>query len=644
MPRLPLAALAAAGLFASGCAEQLVFTTGPVSLTTDQLLPELRVTLADSGGKPLQGANRLVTVRLGENPGGAELVGQTSVGVVKGVASFTSLRVTKAGVGYTLVAEATGASAGTSDYFNVLVGTGQRLTFSGQPAGGAVNTPFGVGVTIVDPDDNAPADSTAPVTLTLNDPTGVAFVSGTLTVAADGGISLFDDLTVDRAGTGFTLTAWSPGLETATSQPFAIAEGPAGFPELVSVAQNGTDLADRRTYQVCISSDGRHVGFTSLARNLDAIVETSDDNDVFLRDREAATTERVTVAATGGEATGATPGDSRCQLSGDGRYITFLSDSDQLVAADPNPARLDAFVRDVTSDSTTLVSQADVALPLAFQYDVQAPAISSDGALVAFTAGYPGFFSPPDSNNRRDAIYRTWQGGLGAATRASRSASGTSANADAYAPALASDAVAFSSGSNNLVPSDTNNQSDIFVHVRSTNAIERVSLTSTGGELSGGDANAPAISADGSVVAFDSSSPNVVPGDQNSGRDIFARLRATNATVCVSCAADGTVGNRESFGVSLSADGRFAAFVSDATNLVKGDFNGNRDGFVKDLTTGVVVRVNVQRNGAQTVGHHTRMVAISGDGRLVAVITTAPLTAQTNYEDQVFVVRNPLAP
>lgn len=275
------------------------------------------------------------------------------------------------------------------------------------------------------------------------------------------GVASFTSLRVTKAGVGYTLVAEATGA--SAGQPFAIAEGPAGFPELVSVAQNGTDLADRRTYQVCISGDGRHVGFTSLARNLDGIVETSDDNDVFLRDREAATSERVTVAA-------------------------------------------------------------------------------------------------------------------------------------------------------------------------------------TGGELAGGDANAPAISADGSVVAFDSSSPNVVPGDQNSGRDIFARLRATSATVCVSCAADGTVGNRESFGVSLSADGRFAAFVSDATNLVKGDFNGNRDGFVKDLTTGVVVRVNVQRNGAQTVGHHTRMVAISGDGRLVALITTAPLTAQTNYEDQVFVARNPLAP
>jgi hypothetical protein len=110
----------------------------------------------------------------------------------------------------------------------------------------------------------------------------------------------------------------------------------------------------------------------------------------------------------------------------------------------------------------------------------------------------------------------------------------------------------------------------------------------------------------------------------------------------VSCAADGTMGTLGSYGPSISGNGRYVAFISDATNLVKGDFNGARDTFVKDLSTGVIVRVNVQRDGAPPIGHNARTAAISSDGRLVAVVTTAPLTSTTNYEDQVFLVRNPL--
>jgi hypothetical protein len=521
----PLGAVALA-LLTSGCREQLLFTTEPVSVTSDQVLPEIRVALADANDKPLQGAVREVTLRLGENPGGAELLGQTSVGVVKGVARFTSLRVNKVGVGYTLIASADKAEEGTSTYFNVVVGTGQQLTFTEQPANGMVNTPFRVAVTVFDPDANGPAlDSTAPVTLAINDPLGVSYLSGTLTVKAVDGVAVFDDLTVDRVGSNLTITAYSPGLEASTSGAFNVGEGPVGFPELVSVATNGTDVADRRTYTVCVNSDASVVGFTSIARNLEGALEATEDNDVFVRNRTTGQTQRASVAFAGGEAVGATPNDGRCQLSADGRHIAFLSDSDQLVAADPNPIRVDAYVRDLTAGATTLVSVADAPLPAGFALDVQQPALSPDGTVVAFTAAYPGFFTPADPTNRRDVIYRGWQGALGATARASRNASGTIANADSYAPSFSTDGIAFASNSNNLVSGDTNNQADIFVHVRSTGAIERVSITHSGGEASGGDANAPVISVDSNVVAYESTSPNIVPNDGNSQRDIFARDR-----------------------------------------------------------------------------------------------------------------------
>lgn len=641
--RLAPLGVAALALFATGCREQLLFSAQPVSGTSDQVLAEVRVTLADGEGQPLKGAVREVTLRLGENPGGAELLGQTSVGVVDGVARFTSLRVTRVGVGYTLVASAARAEEGVSAAFDVAVGTGQELRFTGEPTNGMVNTPFSVAVTVYDPDQNGPAtDSAAPVTLVLSDPLGVSSLSGRLTVNAVAGVATFDGLTVDRVGTNLSLTAYSPGLEAGTSATFGVVEGPVGFPELVTVALNGTDGADRRTFQACVSADGRYVGFTSLARNLDAAGETTDDNDVFVRDRQSGQTSRVSVAEAGGEAQGATPPDGRCGLSADGRYITFLSDSDQLVASDPNPGRVDAFVRDLTAGTTTLVSVADMALPGAFSTDVQQPFLSADGTVVGFTAAYPGFFTPPDPTNRRDVIYRTWQGTLGPPQRASRNESGTLGSGDAYGPAISGEGVVFASNSSNLVSGDTNNQGDVFVHVRATGAIERVNLTHSGGEASGGDAAAPAISLDSSVVVWESTAPNMVSNDTNSARDVFARDRQAARTLCVSCAADGTMGNQGSFGPSISGNGRWVTFISDATNLVRGDFNGARDAFVKDLQTGVIVRVNVQRDGSPPIGHSTRSATISSDGRLVAVITTAPLTATPNLEDQVFIVRNPL--
>jgi hypothetical protein len=254
----------------------------------------------------------------------------------------------------------------------------------------------------------------------------------------------------------------------------------------------------------------------------------------------------------------------------------------------------------------------------------------------------PRFAVIVSTNTRRDVIYRTFQGALGAATRASRNESGTPATQDSYSPALSTDAVAFISHSSNLVSSDTNNSLEVFVHVRSSGAIQRVNLIHSGGDASGGDANNPAISLDSNLVVYDSSAPNVVANDSNSARDVFARDRAAGRTLCVSCAADDTLGNRDSTSPSVSGNGRWVAFTSDATNLVKGDFNGVRDAFVKDLTTGVIVRVSVQRDGAQMIGHQTRTAVITGDGSLVAIITTAPMTSTTNYEDQVYLVRNPL--
>jgi Tol biopolymer transport system component len=150
----------------------------------------------------------------------------------------------------------------------------------------------------------------------------------------------------------------------------------------------------------------------------------------------------------------------------------------------------------------------------------------------------------------------------------------------------------------------------------------RVSVDSAGGEANGfsGDRDfrrrGVSISADGRFVAFVSEASNLVPGDTNGTSDIFVHDRSTGLTTRVSVDSAGRQANGPSFIPSISADGRFVAFASDASDLVPGDTNGARDVFVHDLETGVTTRVSVNSAGGQ--GGGSGDPSISADGRFVA--------------------------
>ena len=141
--------------------------------------------------------------------------------------------------------------------------------------------------------------------------------------------------------------------------------------------------------------------------------------------------------------------------------------------------------------------------------------------------------------------------------------------------------MAFVSNSSNLVAGDANGTYDIFVRDRQTGATERVSVSSNGTEANG-FSSLPAISADGRYVAFQSSASNLVSGDTNAVDDIFIHDRQSGTTERVSVGAGGVQGNGPSEFPAISADGRCAAFASAATNLVAGDTNGASDVFVRD--------------------------------------------------------------
>jgi Tol biopolymer transport system component len=197
--------------------------------------------------------------------------------------------------------------------------------------------------------------------------------------------------------------------------------------------------------------------------------------------------------------------------------------------------------------------------------------------------------------------------------------------------------VAFFSYATNLVLGDTNRKAEGFVRDRQTGTTERVSVGS-GGAQDNGISGPPSISADGRFVAFASVATNLVPGDTNGTADVFVRDRLTGTTRRVSFGPGGVQGNDHSAGGSISADGRFVAFVSNATNLVPGDTNGTTDVFVRNRQTGTTRRLSLGPGGAQGDGQSS-VASISADGGFVAFQSEATnlVPGDTNDGDDVFV-------
>src|SRR5690349_979425 len=179
-------------------------------------------------------------------------------------------------------------------------------------------------------------------------------------------------------------------------------------------------------------------------------------------------------------------------------------------------------------------------------------------------------------------------------SRASVDSAGLQGDDSSVYPAISADGrfVAFESAATNLVGGDTNTDLDIFVHDFQTGVTERVSVTSVGGQ-----ANAhsfmPSISADGRYVAFESMASNLVGGDTNGREDVFVHDRQTGTTERVSVDSSMAQGNNDSTAPSISADGRYVAFESAASNLVAGDTNVKNDVFVHDRLSGATERVSI---------------------------------------------------
>jgi Tol biopolymer transport system component len=317
-------------------------------------------------------------------------------------------------------------------------------------------------------------------------------------------------------------------------------------------------------------------------------------------------------------------------ISADGRFIVFQSEATTLVVGDTNNVA-DIFLRDRTLAVTTRLSLGVGGAES--NGTCSAPQISADGRFVAFLSGATNLVGG-DTNVQPDVFVHELATGL--TTRVSVSTSGAQANSISYAPVISADGrfIAFHSAASNLVTGDTNGAWDVFVHDRTLGTTTRAVASITGGQPNGPCA-APALSADGRLLAFHSSATNLIAGDTNAAWDVFVRDLTTGVTERVSLNSSNVAGNASSVEPSLSDDGRFVAFHSAATNLVGGDSNVAEDVFLRDRTLGLTVRASVGAGGIEG-DSVSRKARLSADGRVVLFESIAsnldPGDVNTNWD------------
>ena len=358
-------------------------------------------------------------------------------------------------------------------------------------------------------------------------------------------------------GCGAVLAAASPALAANTKTKW------------ISVRSNGAEANDG-SFMSSTSANGRLVAFDSDASNLVG-GDANDARDVFVRDLRAGKIRRVSVRSNGAEGNAASRDPS---ISASGRFVAFRSAASNLVGGDANGAT-DVFVHDRKTKRTRRVSvRANGAEGNA---ESVIPSISGNGRFVAFHSSASNLVDG-DTNGARDVFVHDRR--TGKTRRVSVRSNGTEGNDDSRGPSISADGrfVAFHSAASNLIGGDANGVSDVFVRNRRTGKTRRVSVHSNGTEGDGGSFE-PAISADGRLVAFDSTASNLIGGDANGARDIFVHNRRAGKTRRVSVRSNGAEADSGSFAASISADGRFIAFGSFASNLVGGDANGSDDVF-----------------------------------------------------------------
>jgi len=395
----------------------------------------------------------------------------------------------------------------------------------------------------------------------------------------------------------------------------------AGGPTIVRVSTDsqGHQLNSMNDAQD-ITPGGRYVLFETLV----SIPGTPSDSikaNLFLKDTKTGTTKPVDVAVGGGS-----PDGNALQgaVSDNGRYVAFSSDATNLVAEDTN-GKTDVFRRDLLTGKTVRVSIGSskaAGSGGAWLYS----SISGNGNLVAFVSEATDLV-PGDTNGTKDIFVRNLTTGV--TQRVSVSSSGEQSEPepanppsiylkqrDNGEPVISGDggSVAFSSYASNLVPGDTNQAEDVFVHSLVTGRTTRVSVKADGSQAEttdkyGSGASSPSISANGKVVAFYAIFTDLL-ATPNHPYDSYVHHLDTGKNELAEVTTDGGPGAKGAGNPVLSPSGKSVAFHSEDTNVAPGDPGSGE--FVRNLTTGEVHRIATNQAG-EPFDLYAQIVALAND-------------------------------
>lgn len=384
-----------------------------------------------------------------------------------------------------------------------------------------------------------------------------------------------------------------------------------------------------------LSADGRHVAFFSEAPDL-VPGDTNGEWDVFVRDRLAGLTTRVSVGAGGLQADdtsfSTTHAGRGVSISPDGRFVAFHSSARNLVAVDTNYA-YDCFVHDRDPDQngvydegngfTQLVSVDSNGLQYASEPSYN-PWISADGRYVAFESN--GRLHPGDSNVEMDVYVRDRK--LGLTYLVSSTVMGGAGDGASYHPVISGSGmyVAYTSAATNLAGADLNGVPDVYVTAWTVGLTQRVSV-GPGGLEADDSSGCAAIDDTGFHVAFQSDATNLHPDDQNGKRDVFVHDLTTGVTTPISRKPGGKTADDDSLHPMLSPNARYVAFESLATNMTPLESFHFRDVFVFDRLLGTMRWVSPADPSSDTwphadgrsrwpsIGDSIQLVAFEGESR-----------------------------
>lgn len=362
---------------------------------------------------------------------------------------------------------------------------------------------------------------------------------------------------------------------------------------ITRVSTSSVGVEDGESRQAVVSSDGMFIAFASGATNL-VVDDTNGGEDVFVYNHNTETIERVSINSDEEETLPDTEDEtdsSEPSISADGRYVAFVSKGVNLVPSDTNDV-IDVFVRDRDLGTTERVSIATGGTQA--NASSNSAVISPDGRYVAFISSATNLVGS-DTNGVSDVFVHdrnTDTTERVSVSSAETQADGASSNMINGAFSLDNRYLTFSSSASNLVAGDSNSLDDVFVRDLVAGTTERVSLSSEGEEIDN-SVSAASISGDGRYVTFTSASTVLIEGDTNDSEDVYVYDRQTDVIERVSISSSGDEGNGNSVYSTLSNDGRYVSFSSTATNLVSGDTNGFADIFLHDRDLGITERISM---------------------------------------------------